>query len=87
VLTLKNAVGAILLIAGIVMLLTPGQGILAIVIGISMMDLPGKRQLELRLIRNRHVIKAINWIRARHHRPPLKLPPRTAAGTSPQPDA
>jgi len=56
--------------------LVPGQGILTILIGLSLLDFPGKRNLELKLIRLRTVRKAINWIRARAQQPPLELPPR-----------
>jgi len=75
---LKDALGVLLVLAGIVlaMPLVPGQGILTILIGLSLVDFPGKRNLELKLIRLRAVRRAINWIRARVHQPPLELPPR-----------
>lgn len=75
---LKDLLGALLVLAGIVLAvpLVPGQGILTILIGLSLVDFPGKRNLELKLIRQRTVRKAINWIRARAQQPPLELPPR-----------
>jgi len=75
---LKDLLGVLLVLAGIVlaMPLVPGQGILTILIGLSLIDFPGKRNLELKLIRLRTVRKAINWIRARAQQPPLELPPR-----------
>jgi len=75
---LKDLLGALLVLAGIVlaMPLVPGQGILTILIGLSLIDFPGKRNLELKLIRLRTVRKAIDWIRARARQPPLELPPR-----------
>jgi hypothetical protein len=76
VLVVKNVVGIVLLACGLVMLFTPGQGILAILVGLSLMNVPGKRALELRIVRSRPVLKAINWIRKKNHRPPLELPPR-----------
>ncbi len=51
----------------------PGQGILTILIGIMLLDLPGTRNLELKLVRRPHVLGAINRIRARFHKPPLEL--------------
>ena len=42
-LILKNLLGWIVLLSGILMLLTPGQGILTILIGIMMINFPGKR--------------------------------------------
>ena len=79
VLIIKNVVGAALLVAGLVMLVVPGQGILAILVGLSMMNVPGKRRLELWMVRQKPVLRAINWIRAKGHRPPLQLPERQAS--------
>jgi len=75
---LKDLLGVLLVLAGIVlaMPLVPGQGILTILIGLSLLDFPGKRRLELRLAGLRTVLAAINWIRARADRPPLRMPPR-----------
>jgi len=74
VLAIKNALGLVLLVAGIAMLVLPGQGVLTILVGISLLDFPGKRRLELRIVRQRRVLRAINWMRARAGRPPLILP-------------
>ena len=74
VLTLKNVVGAILLLAGVAMLVLPGQGIVTILVGISLLNFPGKRRLELRIVRLPTVLRAIHWIRAKAGRPPLVLP-------------
>jgi len=60
---LRNLAALILILAGIAMLLLPGQGLLTIVLGIFVADFPGKRNLERRLIANRKVFAAINWIR------------------------
>ena len=46
----KNVAGLILVIWGVIMLVGPGQGILTILIGLILMDSPGKRPLEARLI-------------------------------------
>jgi len=75
---LKDLLGILLVLAGVVlaMPLVPGQGILTILIGLSLVDFPGKRWLELRLVRLRTVLNAINWIRSRADQPPLRMPPR-----------
>lgn len=75
-LILKNVLGGLVLLAGIAMLVLPGQGLLTIIIGVMMLNFPGKRALELRLIRLPGVLRAINALRARGHRPPLELPPK-----------
>ena len=70
----KNIVGVLLVLAGIVMLFTPGQGVLSILVGLSAVDFPGKRALELRIVRRPTVLNSINWLRKRTHQPPLQLP-------------
>jgi hypothetical protein len=71
---IKNLFGLVFLLAGIAMLILPGQGILSILIGISLMNFPGKRKLELRIISQHTVYKAVNWIRAKADKPSLLLP-------------
>ena len=72
---LKNVCGVVLVLAGVVMLVTPGQGILTMLVGISLMDFPGKRRLELWLVRRPRVLTSVNWFRQRTHHPPLEVPP------------
>ena len=67
----KNLFGALLVVLGVVMIFTPGQGLLALVLGISLLDIPGKRALERRLIQQPKVLGVINRMRARAGRPPL----------------
>ena len=59
----RNLVALVLLLAGVAMLLLPGQGLLTIVLGIFIADFPGKRGVERRLVANRKVFDAINWVR------------------------
>lgn len=70
----KNLLGILLLVAGIVMLILPGQGIITILIGISLMDFPGKFTLERYFVSQSSVFNAINWIRKRAGSPPLSHP-------------
>lgn len=71
----KNLVGAVFLLAGIAMLVLPGQGLLTILIGLSLLDFPGKRRLEARLVGQPTVLRAINAMRRRYGRPPLTIAP------------
>ena len=73
VLIVKNLLGGLLVVAGIVMLFIPGQGILTILIGLSLTSFPGKRAFERRLVGSPTVFEAINAIRARAGRPPLRM--------------
>ena len=70
-LTLKNLLGAALLVAGILMLVLPGQGILTILAALALLDFPGKRTLELNILHKPPIKKSINWLRRRAGREPL----------------
>jgi hypothetical protein len=72
----KNLLGLLLLAAGLAMLVLPGQGLLTMVMGIMLLNFPRKRALELRLIRIPALLRTVNSLRAKAHRPPLQLPPR-----------
>ena len=69
----KNVAGLILVIWGVVMLVGPGQGILTILIGLILMDIPGKRPLEARLIKRPVILAAVNNFRAKYNKPPLVM--------------
>jgi hypothetical protein len=70
----KNLFGVVLVLLGIIMLVLPGQGVLSIILGLSLVDFPGRLALQCKLIRRPKVIDSINWIRKKFHRPPLKMP-------------
>lgn len=71
----KNLLGLFLVFLGVVMSLpgVPGQGVLTILLGIMLLDFPGKRQLELKLVTRPKVLRVINRLRARFDKPPLLL--------------
>lgn len=71
----KNAIGAIFLFAGFLMLFLPGQGVLTMLIGISMLDFPGKRKVEAKLIGQPTVLSVVNNMRQKFNKPPLLLAP------------
>ncbi|HPI93913.1 MAG TPA: PGPGW domain-containing protein [Deltaproteobacteria bacterium] len=72
---LKNILGVVFIAAGIVMLFLPGQGVLTILIGMTLVSFPRKRALEIRLVRRPAVLRTLNWIREKSGRQPLILPP------------
>ncbi len=80
VFVVKNICGMVLILAGVAMLVLPGQGILTIFVGLVCLDFPGKIALERRLMRERHVVRVVDWIRTKAHRPPLQLPGANDAG-------
>ncbi|MFV2069641.1 MAG: PGPGW domain-containing protein [Pirellulales bacterium] len=75
----KNALGTLFLLTGVAMLVLPGQGILTILVGLTLIDFPYKRDLERRVIGCRPISGLINRLRARAGRPPLILPDRPVA--------
>ena len=78
---IKNLLGAILLGGGFIMLFTPGQGILAILIGLALIDLPGAHRLKMSLLARPRVIAALNKVRHLAHREPLLVPlPHASSG-------
>jgi len=71
----KNVVGAIFLLVGFLMLFLPGQGILTMLIGVTMLDFPGKRRLEAKMIGQPAVLSTINNMRQKFGKPPLTIAP------------
>jgi hypothetical protein len=71
----KNVIGAIFLFVGFLMLFLPGQGILTMLIGVTMLDFPGKRKLEARMIGQPAVLNTINNMRQKFGKPPLTIAP------------
>jgi hypothetical protein len=69
--------GGLLTAAGLAMLVLPGPGVAAIVVGLVVLDLPLLRRLAVRLLRRPGVAKAVNRVREKRGRPPLVLPSKT----------
>jgi Flp pilus assembly protein TadB len=75
-LVLRNTLGVILLVMGVIMLVLPGQGLLTILAAFTVMSFPGKRRLEHKLMVMPSVLKTINRLRFRSGHPPLVVPER-----------
>ncbi len=71
---IKNLLGALLFLTGLAMLFLPGQGLLTILLALGLLDFPGKRHLQLKIIRSKSVYSSVNWIRSKYDRPPIRLP-------------
>lgn len=69
---IKSLFGFCLLLAGIVMLITPGQGIISILLGLFLMQFPGKHKLELKIIKHNPTFLALNWLRSKANKPPFR---------------
>ena len=79
---LRNLFGGVLLLAGIAMLVLPGQGILTILFALEVMEFPGKHRIELAIVRLGPVLRTVNWLRKRAGRPPLLTEAPTRPGES-----
>jgi hypothetical protein len=74
---LRNLFGALLVVLGAVLSIpgVPGQGLLTILVGVVLLDIPGKHAIERRLVARPAVRSALDRIRARFGRPPFEAPP------------
>jgi hypothetical protein len=71
----KNIAGVLLVALGIVLSLPgiPGQGLLTILLGIMLLDFPGRERLEQKLLSKPAIVNTINRLRGRFNKPPLEL--------------
>jgi len=71
----KNIGGLLLVALGIVLSLpgVPGQGLLTVLLGIMLLDFPGKHRLEQKLLSRPSIVNAINKLRARFGKESLEL--------------
>ena len=69
----KNALGVLLVAIGILLSIpgVPGQGLLTILLGIMLLNFPGKRRLEQKLLSRPGVLKTINRLRLKFDKPAL----------------
>lgn len=67
----RNGLGFLFLLAGIAMLVLPGQGIITILIGVSLMDFHKKHTVIDYMIKRPKVITFLNWVRNKEKKPPF----------------
>lgn len=72
----KNLAGWILVALGIVLSVpgVPGQGLLTILLGLMLVDFPGKYRLERAIVKRGPIRKTVNALRRRFGRPPFEFP-------------
>jgi hypothetical protein len=73
---LKNIIGIVFMLAGLSMLVLPGQGVLTFLIGLSLVDFPGKQRLEARIIGHPRVLRTVNSLRKKFGKPPFVIESR-----------
>jgi hypothetical protein len=71
----KNLLGIVLIVVGIILSLpgVPGQGLLTVLLGVMLVDFPGKHRLEQKLLHRPAIKNSINKLRARFGKRPLEL--------------
>jgi hypothetical protein len=70
----KNVIAGALLLAGIAMLVLPGQGLLTMFVALIIADIPGKRPTLRRILGRHSVFERVNRLRAKFGKPPLSHP-------------
>ena len=72
----KNVLGIVLMLGGIVLMMPgiPGPGVVVILLGLTITDIPGKHKLLLWIVRHPRVMKSMNKLRHRFGRPNLVKP-------------
>jgi hypothetical protein len=83
-LILKNLLGVVLVVAGVFMLVLPGPGVATVVVGLALLDFPGKRRLQWKLLSWPGVMSAVNRLRSWFGKPPLVLDGRDQADAGQQ---
>ena len=71
----KNIGGVLLVALGVVLSLpgVPGQGLLTVLLGIMLLDFPGRHRLEQKLLSKSSILSSINKLRGRFGKKPLEL--------------
>ena len=71
----KNIGGILLVALGVVLSLpgVPGQGLLTVLLGIMLLDFPGRHRLEQKLLSKPSILNSINKLRDRFGKKPLEL--------------
>jgi len=71
----KNVAGVLLVALGVVLSIpgVPGQGLLTILLGVMLLDFPGRHRLEQKLLSKPSIVNSINRLRKRFDKQPLEL--------------
>jgi len=71
----RNVLGVVFMILGIVMLVLPGPGVVCFIMGLSLCEFPGKQRF-LRDLINRYpsILSSLNWVRQKSGKDTLLAP-------------
>lgn len=70
---LRNLFGVLLLVAGILMLFLPGQGILTILLSFFFLEFPGRHKLVKRFLDNDRTQTTLNGVRKKLGKKPFRF--------------
>ncbi|MFK7889196.1 MAG: hypothetical protein AB8B63_00150 [Granulosicoccus sp.] len=70
----RNILALILLTLGLIMLVTPGPGLVMLLLAASIAQVPGKQWLVRRFATHEPVFNSLNWMRRRYGKPPFLHP-------------
>jgi len=71
---LRNVLAVVLIGLGIAMLVLPGQGIVTVLIGLSLLDLPIKHRALRWILQRKKIQEGVQRLRAKKGKPPLVIP-------------
>lgn len=71
----RTIFGVLMILLGIAVILTPVPGVVLMVLGLALCDIPGKHNLLVKLVRQPNVFSVLNWIRGKSNKPPFIAPP------------
>ncbi|NND92371.1 MAG: hypothetical protein HKN42_16040 [Granulosicoccus sp.] len=71
---LRAILGLFIVCLGLIMMVTPGPGVIMLLLGLSVAQFPGKHRLLIYLATRPQVFKSLNWMRQRHAREPFRHP-------------
>ncbi len=66
---LRNLMGLFCFLFGVILILTPGPGLVFMVLGLAIGDFPGKHRLLQWMVSMPFVLNALNWIRHKSGHP------------------
>ena len=74
---LQSIIGTLFMLLGLVLMVTPGPGLMVLLIGLSITRFPGKQRLLVYLATQPSVFRSLNWMRQKYDKPPFDAPPTT----------
>jgi MFS family permease len=69
----KNVLGVVFLALGVLLLFLPGQGLLTLLVGVMLVDFPGKHRIERWIVMRPGIRKFLNRMRTKRGQPEFQL--------------